>query len=138
MWYTMVTVTTVGYGDISPRTWRGQLFGAFVIMFGLIFLAMPLAIVGNNFAKTFEEKNLVKLQRRIRVLLVENGISAADVVIAFRQVDDNGDGLISYREFIEFCKATLRITLPSPICTLCGDSWTSTTPASSTLRNLPR
>ena len=112
MWYTMVTVTTVGYGDISPRTWRGQLFGAFVIMFGLIFLAMPLAIVGNNFAKTFEEKNLVKLQRRIRVLLVENGISAADVVIAFRQVDDNGDGLISYREFIEFCKATLRITLP--------------------------
>ena len=34
------------------------------------------------------------------------------MVIAFRQVDDNGDGLISYREFIEFCKATLRITLP--------------------------
>jgi hypothetical protein len=111
MWFTMVTVTTVGYGDISPATWRGQFFGAFVIMSGIVFLAMPLAIVGNNFAKTFEERSLVKLQSLIRHLLLQNGISAADVVIAYRQIDDNGDGLISFREFLEFCKATLRLKL---------------------------
>lgn len=91
MWFTMVTVSTVGYGDISPATWRGQLFGSFVIMSGLVFLAMPLAIVGNNFSKTLEEKSLVKLQRLVRQLLLENGISAADVIVAFRQFDENSD-----------------------------------------------
>ena len=114
MWFTIVTVTTVGYGDISPGTWRGQLFGSFVILCGIIFLAMPLSIVGNNFASTFEERALVKLQQLIRALLVENGISAGDVVVAYRQIDINNDGLISFHEFIEFCQKRLRLKLSKP------------------------
>ena len=47
--YVLVTVTTVGYGDLSPKTWRGQLFACIVIVCGVVFLAMPLAIVGRTF-----------------------------------------------------------------------------------------
>ena len=32
MWYTFVTVTTVGYGDVTPKTWEGQIFGALIIL----------------------------------------------------------------------------------------------------------
>ena len=49
MWFTVVTVTTVGYGDVSPTTWRGQLFSVIVILTGVIFLAMPLAIVETTY-----------------------------------------------------------------------------------------
>ena len=114
MWFTVVTVTTVGYGDVSPTTWRGQLFSVIVILTGVIFLAMPLAIVGNNFTSTFEERALIKLQKLVRQLLVDNGISAADVVVAYRQIDDNGDGVISFQEFVEFCTQRLRLVLPKP------------------------
>ena len=68
MWYIVVTVTTVGYGDMYPVKWQGQLFGSVIILSGIIFLAMPLSIVGNNFADTFEERRLVTLQRNIRRL----------------------------------------------------------------------
>jgi hypothetical protein len=48
MWFMMVTVTTVGYGDLTPQTWRGQAFACIIIICGVVFLAMPLAIVGNT------------------------------------------------------------------------------------------
>ena len=48
----VLQVSTVGYGDVSPGTWQGQLFVCAVILSGLIFLAMPLAIVGNGATHT--------------------------------------------------------------------------------------
>ena len=36
MWFTFVTVTTVGYGDVTPVTWPGQIFGAFTILCGVV------------------------------------------------------------------------------------------------------
>jgi len=38
-WYTVVTLTTVGYGDITPITVLGRITGAFAIIFGVIFVA---------------------------------------------------------------------------------------------------
>ena len=48
-WFLVVTVTTVGFGDVSPNTVLGQAFISGVILLGIIFLAMPLSVVGNNF-----------------------------------------------------------------------------------------
>lgn len=49
MWFLVVTVSTVGFGDVSPSTTLGQMFISAVILLGIIFLAMPLSVVGNNF-----------------------------------------------------------------------------------------
>ncbi|MCG8568769.1 MAG: ion channel [Spirochaetes bacterium] len=35
-WYTIVTITTVGYGDISPATYLGRIIGLFTMAFGVI------------------------------------------------------------------------------------------------------
>ena len=48
-WWCMVTLTTVGYGDVVPVTYLGQLVGAITMLVGLVMLALPLSIIGTNF-----------------------------------------------------------------------------------------
>ena len=44
-WFMVVTMTTVGYGDVSPTTSVGKFICVFAMIFGVLFLSMPLAIV---------------------------------------------------------------------------------------------
>jgi len=40
VWYAIVTVTTVGYGDVVPHTEDGRIFGAVLILFGVLFFSL--------------------------------------------------------------------------------------------------
>jgi voltage-gated potassium channel len=46
MYWAIVTVTTVGYGDISPQTSLGQLLAAVTMICGYAIIAVPTGIVG--------------------------------------------------------------------------------------------
>jgi hypothetical protein len=48
-WFVLVTLSTVGYGDSTPSTDAGHGIAAAAIVAGVLFMSMPLAIVGNNF-----------------------------------------------------------------------------------------
>ncbi len=39
-WYAIVTITTVGYGDVVPNTENGRIFGAILILFGVLFFSL--------------------------------------------------------------------------------------------------
>ena len=39
-------MTTVGYGDVYPTTWVGQLIATLVMYTGIMMVAMPITIVG--------------------------------------------------------------------------------------------
>eukprot|EP01043_Picozoa_sp_COSAG02_P057737 COSAG02_NODE_7062_length_3202_cov_25.313568_3_plen_571_part_00 len=52
-WWTLVTFTTVGYGDINPQTPVGQYWAAVTMFVGVFFLAMPLSIVGGTFTSEY-------------------------------------------------------------------------------------
>ena len=54
-WWCIVTFTTVGYGDKSPRTAMGQILGALTMFMGIFFIAMPLTIVGSSFSNSWEK-----------------------------------------------------------------------------------
>lgn len=45
IYWAIVTLTTVGYGDLSPKTWVGQLFASLVMIMGYGILAVPTGIV---------------------------------------------------------------------------------------------
>jgi voltage-gated potassium channel len=45
MYWAIVTLTTVGYGDLSPRTPLGQLLASFVMIIGYAIIAVPTGIV---------------------------------------------------------------------------------------------
>ncbi len=114
MWFVLVTVTTVGYGDVSPVTWPGQLFIGVVMLLGVVFLAMPLSTVGNNFTSVWEERQLFKLQALVRQMLAENGMSPADCATAFGEFDQDQNGLIEVNEFRHFIDHVLGLRLRKP------------------------
>jgi len=92
-------------------TWQGKLFGAGVILSGVIFLAMPITSVGNHFTRVWEERQMYLLVEGIRQQLVRQGISPNDVRSAFDQVDVDGDGQIDGDEFSSFVTGVLMIKM---------------------------
>lgn len=49
MWWGVATLTTVGYGDISPITPLGKVIGAIVAMLGIGLFALPAGLLGSGF-----------------------------------------------------------------------------------------
>ena len=49
MWWALQTVTTVGYGDVTPTHVTGRLVGAFVMLEGIAFLAIITAAITSSF-----------------------------------------------------------------------------------------
>jgi voltage-gated potassium channel len=45
LWWAIVTLGTVGYGDVVPHTAWGRVFGSIVIIFGVTFIAFLIAVV---------------------------------------------------------------------------------------------
>ena len=43
VWYVMVTMTTVGYGDVVPRKWFGRLIALFIMLIGIGFFGWAIA-----------------------------------------------------------------------------------------------
>lgn len=62
IYWTIVTLTTVGYGDISPVTPLGQFIASFVMILGYGIIAVPTGIVTAEVAKTLVPKTDSKLK----------------------------------------------------------------------------
>ena len=56
MYFCMVTMTTVGYGDQVPIDWRTRLLAMIIMLFGSLFLSMPLSVIGSEFDAVWKEK----------------------------------------------------------------------------------
>ncbi len=59
LWWAVVTLTTVGYGDVVPVTVSGKMLGGVVMLFGLAMFALPLGIVATAFAQEVHRREFV-------------------------------------------------------------------------------
>lgn len=59
MWWAVVTLSTVGYGDVVPVTLAGKLIAGFTIIFGIAFFALPVGIVATSFQKQIRRRDFV-------------------------------------------------------------------------------
>jgi len=56
MWWAMATLTTVGFGDVTPITTFGKIFGAFLMVMGVGMYALPAGILATGFAREFKKR----------------------------------------------------------------------------------
>ncbi len=57
MWWAIVTLTTVGYGDVYPETGLGRVAAGLVALAGVGIVAMPTGILASAFAEEFRERH---------------------------------------------------------------------------------
>jgi voltage-gated potassium channel len=56
MWWSIVTLTTVGYGDVVPVTIAGKLFAGVIGLIGIGMVAIPAAIMASGFSENLRER----------------------------------------------------------------------------------
>ncbi|XP_069184966.1 potassium voltage-gated channel subfamily KQT member 1 [Procambarus clarkii] len=60
LWWGVITVTTIGYGDTVPRTWMGKIVASCFSVFAISFFALPAGILGSGFALKVQQKQRQK------------------------------------------------------------------------------
>jgi voltage-gated potassium channel len=64
IYWAIVTITTVGYGDIAPHTWFGQLLASMLMIIGYAIIAVPTGIITSELVKSEKEKGKKKKEKR--------------------------------------------------------------------------
>ncbi len=57
MWWSVATLTTVGYGDIYPVTIMGKFCASIIAVLGIGMFALPTGILGAGFVEAIQKKN---------------------------------------------------------------------------------
>ncbi len=82
-WVMLITITTVGYGDVFPVTLQGRIVAILAMIFGIIYTAMPLAIVGSFFFDAYDKQKKAtqtpeKLMSSTRTRIPQHAAPAID------------------------------------------------------------
>jgi hypothetical protein len=114
-WWTIETVTTVGYGDFSPTTGIGRFLGSITIIGGVIAFALPVGIIASNFdvaQYNFESRGsgLGENQQAdddavVKVLMDAFGVDGR-AEIRFDIYDY--DGVLDFPDFLGYCCLDVR------------------------------
>lgn len=55
MWWSVATLTTVGYGDVYPITSGGKIFASVIVFIGLGLVAIPTGLIASSLTRAFQE-----------------------------------------------------------------------------------
>ena len=87
LWWTMVTLTTTGYGDVVPQTALARLLGGLVMLCGILVLALVAGIFATGFAAEVRRREFVRiwdLVARVPFFSEVGAIAIADIVERLR------------------------------------------------------
>lgn len=66
MWWGVITLTTVGYGDVYPTTAMGKILSSSLALFGIGIIALPAGIIASGFSEEIEKRQHKKLEEDIK------------------------------------------------------------------------
>ncbi|XP_053201857.1 uncharacterized protein LOC128386803 isoform X3 [Panonychus citri] len=102
LWWGVITLCTVGYGDIVPKTWPGKLIASFCALLGISFFALPAGILGSGFALKVQQ------QQRQKHMIRRRGPAATLIQCLWRcyAADENSMSVATWKIH--------QVPLPSP------------------------
>jgi ABC-type amino acid transport substrate-binding protein len=121
-WFTIVTSATVGYGDITPRTWRGKAVGVLVMFSGIAFFGVIVAQLSSNFTVQQLNSSITSLgDLRGKNVATIDGSTSVELLVpydvklhTFKTVDEayakliagNVDAIVFDEPMLKYCSNT--------------------------------
>mmetsp|Transcript_133011 Transcript_133011/g.384693 ORF Transcript_133011/g.384693 Transcript_133011/m.384693 type:complete len:641 (+) Transcript_133011:47-1969(+) len=99
IWLSVVSMTTLGYGDFYPVSVLGRLIVCTLVLCSALYMAIPLGIIGSAFSEVWSDRFRILLTERTRKRLQQAGYQARDIPFLFQQFDSDGDGCLGIEEF---------------------------------------
>jgi voltage-gated potassium channel len=98
MWWSIVTLGTIGYGDVVPVTPLGKMIAAVTILCGLVMIALPVGIIATAFSEQIHRRDFVVTWAMVARVPLFAGLDAsaiADIMRLLRaQTVDPGDVIV--------------------------------------------
>ncbi|XP_073397321.1 A-type voltage-gated potassium channel KCND1 [Dendrobates tinctorius] len=102
-WYTIVTMTTLGYGDMVPDTIAGKIFGSICSLSGVLVIALPVPVIVSNFSRIYHQNQRAdkrRAQQKIRLARIR--LAKSNTTNAFLRYKESG-GLEEDTEMHALC-----------------------------------
>jgi voltage-gated potassium channel len=90
IWWSFVTASTVGYGDISPKTTLGRLIAVILMIIGIGFIGMLTGTIATYFVKKVDDVNEIKEEDKVENTLDVSELNADEI-----------DDVVKYIEFLK-------------------------------------
>jgi len=117
MWWAVATLTTVGYGDVTPITPMGKVFGALITIVGIGMVALPAGILASGFSDQLRKRRDAYLKQCDDAL--GDGIVTESEATELRELRESLG--LSDQEAEEIYDAVARrIRAPLSACPHCG------------------
>ncbi len=98
MWWAIVTLGTIGYGDVVPVTAIGKIIAAVTIVCGLVMIALPVGIVATAFAEQIHRRDFVvtwAMVARVPLFAGLDALAISEIMRLLRaQTVDAGDIIV--------------------------------------------
>ncbi len=122
MWWSMVTLATVGYGDAVPMTALGKMFSGLIMLVGIGIVAMPAGILASAFsAQLHQNKNSFRMAVKIAL---RDGVIGPKEYAELKQLQEKYD--LSAEDAKEIIQTQFRrlskVSKTPHTCPHCGES----------------
>lgn len=79
MWWAIVTIGTIGYGDVIPMTTLGKLLAAATIFVGILTIALPVGIIATAFADQIHRRDFIVTWGMVSRVPLFAGLTAGEI-----------------------------------------------------------
>jgi voltage-gated potassium channel len=100
MWWSIVTLGTIGYGDVVPITALGKVIASITIFMGLIMIALPVGIVATAFSERIHRRDFIitwGLVARVPLFAELNAAEISDIMGLLRALQVEAGAVITRR-----------------------------------------